>query len=226
MKTVRLDRSVRWLVLWVASALLAACSGRGTVVVSFVVDPVVAIRDVDGMADETGVVVTVPGRPVTDSVQYRGRDLEWTFAAGARGLGGLIANRSQGDLCMRFDQAQVRSNFHPEPIALRTYSWAVYRDKWSLLGSTDPRQRQYFGPPTLCLEPGKEVQLSFAPDARPLFPAQMIFNVQWPGNEPQLTDRGIGNWVALSVPLEIGEKRQIMDVKLTAIDSLAKISYH
>ena len=227
MKTRRLigDAGGR-LVLCVASALLAACSGRGTVVVSFVVDPEVVLRDVNGKADETGVVVTVPGRPAADAVQYRGRDFEWTFDAGSDALGGWIANRSRNILCMRFDQAQVRSNFHPESIALSTYSWSVYRENWSWLGSTDPRQREYFGPPSFCLEPGKEARILFAPDLRPLFPTQMMFNVRWPDNEPRLLDKGIGNWVALTVPLEIGKKRQVMDVKVTPIDSHAKLSYH
>lgn len=226
MNTGRLAQISWWPALWVASALLAGCFGGGTVVVSFVVDPVVAIRDADGKAAEAGVVVTVPGRPAADSVQFRGRDFDWIITAGADGLGGFIANRSQDTLCMRFDQAQIRSNFHPEPIPLRTYVWAVYRGKWSLLGSTDPRQRQYFGPPSFCLEPGKEAQLSFAPDVRPLFPTQKIFNVQWPDNEPQLTDRGTGNWLALTLPLEVGERRQTLDVKLTPVESHAKISYH
>ena len=222
----RLGGTGCWLALWVAPAILVACSGAGTVVVSFVVDPEVTIRNVDGKVEEYGVVVTVPGRPASDAVQYRGRDFDWIITAGANGLGGFIANRSPGNLCMRFDQAQIRSNFHPQPIPLRTYVWAVHREKWSLLGSTDPRQRQYFGPPSFCLEPGKEAQLSYAPDVRPLFPTQKIFNVQWPDNEPRLTDRGTGNWLALTLPLEVGEKRQIIDVKLTPVESHAKISYH
>ncbi len=54
----------------------------------------------------------------------------------------------------------------------------------------------------------------------------MMFNVHWLDNEPQLTDKGVGNWVSLTMPLEIGERRLILDVKLTALDSQAKISYH
>lgn len=212
--------------LWIASAILAACAGGGTVAVSFLVEPEVAIRDAGGRAQEAGQVVTAPGRPAFGAVQYRGRDFEWTFSAGSHGLGGTIANRSQGSLCMRFDQAQVRSNFHPAPIALRTYSWNVHREKWSLLGSTDPRQREYFGPPALCLDPGKEARLMAWLDLRALFPTQMMFNVKWPDNDPRLTDKGIGNWVALSMPLEVGEKRLILDLKLTAVDSAAKLSYH
>ncbi len=140
--------------------------------VSFLVDPEVAIRDLGGKVEETGVVVTVPGRPAYSAVQYRNRDFEWTFGAGSHGLGGSIANRSESSFCMRFDQAKIRSNFHPEPIALRTYTWAVYRETWSLLGTTDPRQRQYFGPPSFCLEPGKEARLMAYLDLRQLFPTR------------------------------------------------------
>jgi hypothetical protein len=51
-----------------------------------------------------------------------------------------------------------------------------------------------------------------------------MFNVHWADDEPTLADKGIGNWIALSVPVEEGGRRQIMDVKLTAVDSRARIS--
>jgi hypothetical protein len=225
----RLFQTAAWRLSWIASALLAACSGSGTVVVGFLVDPEVVVSDSDGKAEAPGAVVTAPGRPPFNAVQYRGKDFEWTFSAGSHGAGGWIRNRSEGRLCMRFDQAQIRSNFHSEPVELRAYSWAVYRETseaWSVLGTTDPRKREYFTPPSFCLEPGTEARIMTGLDLRQLFPTQKMFNVSWPGNDPQLSDKGIGNRVALSVPLEVGKKRQIVSVKLTAVDSQAKISYH
>ena len=206
--------------------VMAGCSG-GTVIVDYAVDAQVSIRNSDGV-HEAGTVATVPRRPGLsspfDAVQYRGTDFDWTFGTGTLGMGGWISNHSPGTLCLRFDQAQVRSNFHPDPIALRTYSWNTFREKWALLGSTDPKQRRDFSPPSFCLEAGKEARISFAPDLAVLFPTEKMFNVRWPDEEPNLSDKGVGNWIALSLPIEIGPTRRIMDVKLTAADSKARIS--
>ncbi len=226
MVTGRLDPISGWPVLWAASALLAGCFGGGTVVVGFVLDSEVAIRDADGRAGQAGAAVAVPRGPAAHAMQYRGQDFEWSLGAGGGGLGGWVANMSAATICMRFDEALIRSNFHPEPIPLRITSWTVFREQWSRLGSSDPRKPEYFGPPTFCLDPGKQARVGFAPDLRPLFPTQKMFNVQWAGNEPQLTDKGLGNWVALTVPVEVGEKRQVFDVKLTPVESHARISYH
>jgi hypothetical protein len=207
--------------------VIAGCGG-GTVVVDCVVDAQVTMRDSNGV-EEPGTVVTVPRHPGPSSpmaVQYRGKDFAWTFEAGAQGMGGRIANHSADTVCLRFDQAHLRSNFHAEPIALRTYAWSTFREKWTLLGSTDPKQRRDFSPPSFCLEPGKQALISFGPDLAALFPTQKLFNVQWPDEEPNLSDKGVGNWVALSTPVETGPKRGILDVKLTAVDCKARISTH
>jgi hypothetical protein len=214
--------------LWAALALLLAACGPGTVIVDYAVRADVVLRNVEDGAVEMGEVVVVP-RPAGllspfDAVQYRGRDFEWTFGTGTLGMGGSVANRSPSRLCLRFDEARVSSNLHPAPVPLKAYSWATFEDKWKLLGSTDPKQRQDFGPPALCVEPGKETRFSFAPDLGELFPTQKMFNVRWAGNEPELTDKGLGNWIALSLPVSVGDKAQVMDVRLTAVDSKARIS--
>ena len=214
--------------VWAAAFLLVAGCGPGTVVVGFAVSADVVLRGVDGSAAETGEVVAVP-RPAGilspfDAVQYRGPDFEWTFGTGTLGMGGSIANHSPSRLCLRFDEALVSSNLHPAPLLLKTYSWATFEGKWKLLGSTDPKQRQDFRPPALCIDPGKETLVSFSLDLSQLFPTQKMFNVHWLDNEPELTNKGIGNWIALSLPVTVGDKAQVMDVKLTAVDSKARIS--
>ncbi|HWH39840.1 MAG TPA: hypothetical protein VNU21_08370 [Usitatibacter sp.] len=213
---------------WAAAALLLAACGPGTVIVDYAVSAEVVLRNVDDGAVEVGEVVVVP-RPAGllspfDAVQYRGRDFEWTLGTGTLGMGGSVANRSPSRLCMRFDEARISSNLHPAAVPLKAYSWATFEDKWKLLGSTDPKQRRDFRPPALCVEPGKETRVSFAPDLGDLFPTQKMFNVRWDGNETELTDKGIGNWIALSLPVSVGDKAQVMDVRLTAVDSKARIS--
>jgi hypothetical protein len=63
-----------------------------------------------------------------------------------------------------------------------------------------------------------------APELAPLFPTAKMFNVSWVDDQPQLVETGVGNWIALSLPVEVGQRREIMDVKLTALDSRARIS--
>jgi hypothetical protein len=92
--------------------------------------------------------------------------------------------------------------------------------------SSDPDQRQDFRPPALCIDPGKETLVSFSLDLSQLFPTQKMFNVRWAGDEPELTDKGIGNWIALSLPVTVGSKAHVMGVRLTAVDSKARISIY
>src|SRR5258708_4103344 len=190
------SRRLAWLTRWAAPALIAAGCGTGTVIVDYAVDAQVAMRDGNGTTQEIGAIVTVPRHAELaspfDAVQYRGEDFEWIFGTGTLGLGGSITNRSDKPLCLRFDQARIRSNLHPEPVALKTYHWSIFRESWSQLGSTDPKQRQDFTPPTFCLDPGKAARISFSPDLRSLFATQKMFNVRWPGNEPQLSVKVVG----------------------------------
>ena len=43
---------------------------------------------------------------------------------------------------------------------------------------------------------------------------------------PNLTDRGIGNWITTTIPIEYEGKRETLEVKLTATDSKARIVYY
>ena len=205
-------------------AVLAACGG-GTVIVDYAIQAQIAVRDETGRPGEAGTVSTVPSvvSPFP-AVSYAARDFEWSFGTGTLGLGGDITNRSPSELCFRFDEAQVRSNLHPEPMALSVYSFASFRGKWELLGSTDPRKWHLFTPPRFCLASAEKAHVSLAPHLAPLFPTEKMFNVAWLDDQPQLTDKGVGNWIALSLPVEAGARREVLDVKLTATDSRARIS--
>jgi hypothetical protein len=209
-----------------AFALLTACGG-GTVIVDYAVTADVTMHEAGGRRD-AGTVVAVSRPPGLlspyDAVKYTGPDFDWTFGTGTLGMGGSIANHSAQRVCLRFDSARIGSNLAPETVPLRTYSWSTFQDKWELLGSTNPKDRRDFTPPTLCVDPGKETRFSFGPDLTALFPTEKMFNVRWEDNQPNLLDKGVGNWVALQLPVEVGQRMQVMDVKLTATDSKARIS--
>lgn len=59
-----------------------------------------------------------------------------------------------------------------------------------------------------------------------VFPNKTLFNVQWPRGEPQLIDKGVGNWFRLEMPIEVDGKRESIWIKVTAKDSSATMSYH
>jgi hypothetical protein len=210
------------------TAICISACGDGTVIVDFAVQAQVAVRDLTTQSEELGsVLLTGPSDKDLsrfDSVKYRGNDLEWVFGTGTLGMGGSITNLSSTELCLRFDQAQISSNLSSGLIPLSTFHWATFRGEWKFLGSTDPKQRHEFTPPALCLGTGEKARISFSPDLKRLFPTQRMFNVDWWDNEPALTQKGVGNWIAISLPVEVGSKRKIMDVRLTAIDSRARIS--
>ena len=96
--------------------------------------------------------------------------------------------------------------------------------RWTVVGSTDPKKLRYFTPPSLCFAPNKATSISLGPDLSALFPNLTMFNVKWPDGEPNLTERGIGNWLKIVMPIEYDGKRETLEVKLTARDSKARLS--
>lgn len=202
-------------------------------IVDFATEAQVSGRDEEGQVwrarpEEVTILPRSPGLlSPFPAVRYRGEALEWIFGTGTLGLGGKVTNRGAARLCLRFDEARVASNAHPGPVALRVSSWRSFADgRWSVLGDTKPARRSYFVPPPLCLEPAGSADISFAPDLGELYPSRKMFDVSWPEGEPNLTQRGAGNWIAISLPLERAGKREALEVKLIETDSRARISYY
>ena len=190
-------------------ALTLAGGCAGTTVVDYAISAQVRLIDQAGNVRDVSqdavraIPRTADATTPFPSMQYRGESLEWTFGTGTLGLGGGVTNRGASAVCMRFDEAVIASNMHPTSIPLRVSNWAALDgDKWSRIGSTRPQDRhQVFAPPPLCLDPGKRSSSMVAPDLRELFPTQKMFNVRGLESETSLVDRGIGNWVRMSVPL-------------------------
>ncbi len=216
-------------VLVCSFAGLIGCAG--TVVVDFAIEAQVSRRDFTGQPEvqRSQATSTVP-RPAGllspfDAVRYETEILAWTFGTGTDGFGGGVTNLTTGPLCFRFDEARLASNLHPAEIPLSVSSLAhTLTGRWTVLGSTDPKKLRYFAPPSLCFAPNKRASLSIGPDLSSLFPNLTMFNVKWPDGEPNLTERGIGNWLKIVVPIEYDGKRETLDVKLTATNSKARLS--
>lgn len=225
-------RATRHLALLVGSlAGLAGCAG--TVIVDFAIEAQVSRRDAVGrpvaQRSQEISILPQPARLLSPfaAVRYETAALAWTFGTGTLGFGGGVTNLTTGPLCFRFDEARLASNLHTVEIPL-SVSWVAHTltGDWTVLGSTDPKKLRYFAPPSLCFAPNKSTSISLGPDLSALFPNLTMFNVKWPDGEPNLSERGIGNWLKIVLPIEYDGKRETLEVRLTAKDSKARISHY
>ncbi len=227
----------------VAAALLAAAGmeaawAAGTVIVDYQVQAEITGRDQTGRdwraANEEVLVLPRDPKALTpySAVQYSSPALQWTFGTGTLGFGGTILNKGASELCLRFDAARISSNVHPEEVPLVVYhdarrtlpdkAKAGDRGKLVSRGTTVPGPRPAFSPNPLCLGPGEQVWVTMGPNLTSIFPTQKMFNVRLEND--RLADTGVGNWIKVTVPVEQGEKRETLTVKLTATDSRARVS--
>ena len=223
-------RAIRQLAVLVGSiAGLASCAG--TVIVDFAIEAQVSRRDSSGqpVVQHPQAISTLP-RPAGllspfAAVRYETGILAWTFGTGTDGFGGGVTNLTASPLCFRFDEARLASSLHAAEIPLSVSVVAhTLTGRWTVLGSTDPKKLRYFAPPSLCFSPNKSTSISLGPYLSALFPNLTMFNVKWPDGEPNLTERGIGNWLKIVLRIEYDGKRETLEVKLTARDSKARLS--
>jgi hypothetical protein len=216
------------------AGLVATTAGcAGTVIVDYAIEAQVSGRDAAGHVwrarpEEITFLPRPPGLlSPFDAVQYRSDLFEWIFGTGSLGLGGKVTNLSPNPMCLRFDEARLTSNMKTGEVPLLVSSWRRFADgQLTRLGSTRPENRRYFVPPSVCLDPGKYASISFAPDLQELFPTGKMFNVRWPEGEANLVERGVGNWIRISLPIEYAAKRETLEVTLTVKDSKARISHY
>ena len=225
MRPVSVHEGRRRLLTAAATASALALCGCGSIVIEYELQADITVRDEAGALLPAGEVITLPktGPSISfPSKQYRGAELEWSFS----GLPGAVANRTDQVLCLQYDRVELASTDHRDPIPLSVYSWVVGRGgKLTLTGKG--KAFPPFIPPALCLQPHEEAFVSFHAEMRDLFPSGRMFNASEPrGGDLAMADKGIGNWITMRLPYTVGEKRRVMDVKLTALDSKARTSYY
>lgn len=206
----------------------AGCASLGTVVVGFDLDVQVAGRDPEGRIWRAGndEIVRRPRNSKTAAsffdLQYQGRLLSWDTGATFDGFGYTIQSQASKSVCIRFDQARLTSNMHAEGVEMR-----VSRVRQGPVQAPTiqlPKNRSetgFFVAPALCFNQNKVDSFFLAPDLSSLFPSGKMFNVNWSGNDPNLIERGIGNWLKIHVPVEYEGKREQLEITLTAKDSKA-----
>ncbi len=229
-----LTRFCRGIALAVFAAFVVGTSGcAGTVVVEYSLDAKMGRTTENGVVQHTtadqfstqalprGILVAFP------AVDYKSDAFAWSISASSLGLGGAVENFASTPLCFRLDQATIASNFqtHEIPLRVATVFHMIYGTP-NRIGSNNPSQRKIFVPQPICFLSKTHANFSFWPDLSELFPSEKMFNVRWPEGEPNLTERGIGNWIKLTLPIEYEGKRERLELTLTARDSKARLSYY
>ena len=221
------------LLAMVAAIMLLTSGCAGTVVVEYSLDARVQRTAGNGAsqqatADQFSVQALSPGTSVAfPAVNYKSDAFAWSIGTSSLGLGGAVENFASTPLCFRLDQATLSSNFHPREVPLRvaTVFHMIYGTPHRL-GSNRPSDRKLFVPQPICFLSKTPTQFSFWPDLSELFPSEKMFNVRWPDGETNLTERGVGNWIKLTLPIEYDGKRERLELTLTAKDSKVRLSYY
>ncbi|MBC7625116.1 MAG: hypothetical protein H7232_17230 [Aeromicrobium sp.] len=154
-------------------------------------------------------------------MEYAGKEFGGTYWVFEGLVGGRIRNRTQTTVCVRFDQATLHSSSVSEKKPLRVRLPLDPRER-AQLNSSDYKKMLDAGfiiPPSFCVAGGNDRVFNLAIDAANIFRAGTMFDARWKDNEPVILEKGIGNWLKLSVPIEYGELRQRVEVTLTVKDT-------
>lgn len=198
-----------------------------TLIIDVDLDVQVGGRDAAGRPWQaaSAEIIRQPRHPQAASpfanVDYKGKVFEWKFGADPGSFGDSIHSKIAGPLCFRFDQARLTSNMQSKEIPLRVSS-AWYDGRFIIRNNVG--ENRFVDAPSLCFSE-KVHAVGLLPDLSQLFPSGKMFNIRSSGKDPNLLDRGVGNWIKIRVPIEYEGKREEIEVTLTAKDSKGRISY-
>ena len=211
------------------SATTTGCASMQTLIIDIDVDAQVAGRDSAGRMWQAaaGEIVRQQRHPQAASpfghVVYRGKVFEWRFDADVGGFGYSIQSLVSEPVCFRFDQARLTSNMQVHEIPLRV-------SRYARAGETSQRnnvgEKRFVDAPALCFNSGAAGSgFGLLVDLAELFPSGNNFDIRWKDKDPDLLNRGVGNWIKIRVPYEYEGKREEIEVTLTVKDSKGRISY-
>lgn len=203
----------------VCITLLSACAG--STVVDFKVQLDVSYSDVDGqpLAGSPAQVTESDRGPARLSpyplLHYRDSMLSWYLSVSTYGITfSYLENLSALPLTIHWDQALATSSQHLEALPLRA----------SLLM---PNYRGNRLAPQLVIPGGEPVgaRIGLHYYGNELFESRWLFDVQFADRKTRLDKTGVGEWLLLTLPIDFGDERLMMHIKLTALDASARISY-
>lgn len=209
---------------------LTGCESMRTVIVNVDFDVELQVRD------ETTNAVRVMKHDIVKkrhpkaaspypNIHYNSSLFEWIIGASPGTVGYFFKSNLNSPVCFRFDQATLTSNFKSTPTPL-SITWTRYGEVGGVV--TVERSSIYATRPmpSQCANADKGTSFDFVADYTQLFPSGQIFNINQQGKNRDYTEHGAGNWLKMRLPIEYDGKREMMEVTFTAINSVARYSYH
>jgi hypothetical protein len=227
-----------------------SCASIGTVILELDYTIGLVARSEQGKelwrAQPSQIITTNRAPPAANpfpSQRFVGPDFGWLVTADPTSFGGRLIATHDSPVCLRFDQASISSNFHATPMPLnrppgggkgligedsghedaRVAALKAEAAKGKWVPEFPFRWPQY---PIACATPQVKRDFSFAVNFSDLYPTAKLFNTNQTGKDLNYSERGVGNWLKITVPVEYAGKREILEMTLTGKDSRARMSYH
>ena len=204
---------------------LCGCASLGTDMADFDIDGTASLEGygVAGRAETVALIKlkTAPPRlsPFHD-LRYEGTALTAEFRIDTVAMNGQFTNRSATAMQLRFDQATMSSNLHPQEVPLLTWGGTVKR-----VLIRRPSKHALVNALPMALQPGEVGDFTLFPSYRSLYPSRRLFGAQFEDNKTALLESGAGNSLRLRIPVEQDGKRYSLVFELKARQARARRVY-
>jgi hypothetical protein len=227
-----------------------SCASLGTVIVEYDHSIDVIARNDEGTElwragpDQIVPVTRHPAAGNPFSVpEFVAPNFRWRVIAGWASLGGSIVSTTNSPVCLGFDQASISSNFQATPKYLHKPPGggkgligddSGHEDAQKAVLAAEAAKGRKVIPllgrwpewPVACAPALGRFNFGYSVNFSELFPTAKLFNTNQTGKDLSYTERGVGNWLKITVPVEYAGKREILEMTLTGKDSRARMSYH
>lgn len=216
----------------VLASPLTGCAGLGSTVVDYRVWLEIGYvsadeRELAIAAEPVVELANKPGpRVAFNYLQYRDSLLSWDISVGTLKIGSQISNLSDKRLVFRWDKALLSSSQQAADIPLRSYHSSVGGQILGPKGYVPKSDDRLHALVPLRLEPGQRANVSFGARYAELFHSGNLFGARFDHGSTSLHETGVGEWLLIKLPIEHGDERLMMHIKLTAREAKARISYY
>lgn len=131
-------------------------------------------------------------------------------------------NKSNGQIKLRFDEAELRSNFQPKGVKLKVYSSVIAGDTRY---SDTVTKGVVKNAPALILDSHQKSTISMSPDFSGVFPNKKIFNIRLDENERYYLDNSTSSTLELIVPIEYEGRSEILILNFSPTSINSRKSY-
>ncbi len=206
-------------------ATLFGCAAFGTAMADFHIEG--SARLDEPGASGSGPTVALLEVPTASNrispfpdLRYQGEQLTADLLLDSVALHGQFSNRSASTLRLRFDQATMSSNLHPQEVPLLSWGGVV---NGKLLDR--PSKHALVPAVPLTLQAGASGYLTLAPSYAGLYPSRRLFGVRFADKQAALLEDGVGNSLRLRIPVEQEGKILNLVVELRARRTQVRTAY-